>query len=236
MQLSELERQKLADAAQASAYLEMSSIPEAAQMAAQRRKEQLAERLQGQKLAASQAETEAALGVRSSEGRLNRDAAMARTQELTSAQRDQLAALTGAGNLSTEITGDIENLPEGGDELGGWTGAVQWVLETAGINPVTNYFKDNYVSAPVQELQAKAAGLYTQAVQSMQKGVLSDQDFRRVEALNITDASLNKQQLATRISAIEQIMANAYGALGANQGSPPPQSQPPQNVVNFGDL
>jgi len=211
--LTERERQNLAQSDRLNAILSQSSIKEGAEAAQVRAREQAAMRLQLQKEMASRAESEAALGVRSQEGALDRAAAMARTKELTGAQRDQMAALAGAGNLAGDIAADIEQLPGGGDELGGIVGAGQWVLERVGINPLTNLYKESFVSLPVQQLQAKAAGLYTQAVQSMQKGVLSDQDFKRVEALNITDPSLDKNQLITRISAVNQIMANTRAAL-----------------------
>jgi hypothetical protein len=239
MELTEREKEALQQANHLNAIMSQSSIKEGTEAAHIRSQQQAKERLLRQKQLQDAADLEATLAFRQGEGGLDRAAAQQRAStmatNLTAGQRAQLGELNQSIDMVTGLGQDLEALP--GNELGGLVGAGEWLLDTIGLDPLSEAYRQQFVSDDVQEWRGRAAAISSMAQQAYQKGVLSDQDFERVKAMDLSNPNLSKDQLRNRIGATAQIMGTARNSLAGQQQQQQPQ--PPQSggrVVNFGDL
>ena len=236
-ELSRREQANLANANYINAILSQSSIKEAAESAHQRTKAQAVAKQRAVDNTDKRANLEASLASREGEGRLNRAAAQNRADtmatNLTAGQRGDITDLTQGIALIDSLSGDLDNFTASGGTTGGTGGATEWVAEQLGFDPATNYVQQRREAANpgLTELRAKAASVSASALSATMKGVMTDQDFKRVKAMDLNNPNLDPAQLRSRIAAARSIMVNSLrsrlgGQIPQGPAENPVQQQP----------
>lgn len=222
-ELTEREKQSLAQADRLNAILNQSSIPNGAIAAQQRAKEQALERQQRSRNAQELDQLTGAQQFRAQENALNRDAAMDRVNKLTNAQR---AAIIGGnqsvGNIDAAID-SAETVIDTGGEFKGYPDWAIGIMRDMGWNTVPNIVSDVFYSGTEKDARGKIVDATEQIRRALAGANLTGVEIG-LQADSAPDApGITMQESVRRLGTWRD---KAQRAITAQGGQSSPQSAP----------